>query len=146
MSAIASAQHVSAGVQIGTGPELYADYYGPYFLDNRSALHKWGPILYGREYTKASNQLAWGKTLGILGITFALSSALCFGNEIETGLALLGSGAIFCGVGIPLWVKGQKKMNVMEDDFSKRARDYMGISMNLTVGPTRNGIGLALNF
>ena len=145
ISAIASAQHVSAGVRIENGPGYYVDSYGPHCLEHSTSLHTWGPILYGRDYIKAENQLAWGKTLGILGIGVAISSVFCF-NELEAGFTVLGSGAVLAGVGIPLWVSGQKKINVMQDDFSKRARDYMGISMNLSVGPTRNGVGLALNF
>ena len=145
ISAIASAQHVSAGVRIENMPGYYSDIYGPHCLEHSTSLHTWGPILYGRDYIKAENQLSWGKTLGILGIGIAISSIFCF-EEPEAGFFVLGSGAVLAGVGIPLWVSGQKKINVMQDDFSQRARDYMGISMNLTVGPTRNGVGLALNF
>ena len=74
ISAIASAQHVSAGVRIENMPGYYADIYGPHCLEHSTSLHTWGPILYGRDYIKAENQLAWGKTLGILGIGVAISS------------------------------------------------------------------------
>ena len=42
ISAIASAQHVSAGVRIENVPGYYADIYGPHCLEHSTSLHTWG--------------------------------------------------------------------------------------------------------
>ena len=59
----------------------------------------------------------------------------------QRSAALAGS----LGVGIPLWVKGRKDLDWMLDDYAKRygPRPY---AASLSAGPTRNGVGIALNF
>ena len=57
------------------------------------------------------------------------------------------TGAAALGAGIPLWIKGNKKLNAIADDYNQRygGKAY-GYSPSLSVGTTGNGIGLALNF
>ena len=57
------------------------------------------------------------------------------------------TGAACLGVGIPLWIKGNRKLNAIADDYNQRyGRNAYGYKSSLSVGPTGNGIGLALNF
>ena len=57
------------------------------------------------------------------------------------------TGAACLGVGIPLWVKGDRQLNGIADDYNRNyGHRNLGYGSSLTVGPTRSGIGLALNF
>ena len=56
-------------------------------------------------------------------------------------------GAACIGVGIPLWVKGNRKLNAIADDYNQRyGRNAYGHASSLSIGSTANGVGLALNF
>lgn len=108
-----------------------------------------GYAIYGSRYRKAVSNKAWGITLSIVApvLGIATAGALDSGGVrtwvIVTGGVLVGGGAL--GAGIPLWVKGQKELDAMLDDYVKNYGPKPHAA-NLTAGPTRSGIGLALNF
>lgn len=128
-----------------------------------------GYSLYGKKYRKASNQFTWGMILTGIG-AFAISITtmdLIFSNREkndpdfqddffkENSESSNGAGyavgyaasAVCLGFGIPLWVKGNKKFNEIADDYNRNyGRRNLGYSSSVTVGPTRSGLGLALNF
>ena len=57
------------------------------------------------------------------------------------------AGAACLGAGIPLWIKGNRKLNAIADDYNQRyGRNAYGYKSSLSVGATGNGVGLALNF
>lgn len=127
-----------------------------------------GYSLYGGKYRKASNQYMWGMILTGLG-AFAVTMTtvdLIFSNRenndpnfqdeffkdhserSSTGYVvgyIAGAGCL--GAGIPLWIKADKAFNEIADDYNRNyGRRNLGYSSSVTVGPTRSGIGLALNF
>ena len=108
-----------------------------------------GYAIYGSRYRKAVSNKSWGITLCIVApvLGIATAGALDSGGVrtwvIVTGGVLVCGGAL--GAGIPLWVKGQKELDAMLDDYVKNYGPKPHAA-NLTAGPTRNGIGLALNF
>ena len=116
-----------------------------------------GVSMYGSKYRKAQNQLTMGGaallTTGIVcgamradynrGVAQMHNNFTNYGMgrsdsssmeavDIATGIA----GAAGLGAGITLLIKGNRKMNEIADDYNQR----------LNLGPTANGIGLALNF
>ncbi len=125
--------------------------------------------LYGSEYLKARDQYQGGLWLIIGGTALVISSAVCGAMEADynRGVASMNipssmrdggssnmgalyiaggvAGAACLGVGIPLLVKGNRKLNAIADDYNQRygAKSH---AASLTVGPTRSGLGLALNF
>lgn len=127
-----------------------------------------GYSLYGAKYRKASNQYFWGISLTGVGaaiIIFAATEHICqnrLNNDPDfqdnffkdhsnnTGGYIIGgyaAGAVCLGVGIPLWVKADKTFNEIADDYNRNyGRRNLGYSSSLTAGPTRSGLGLALNF
>lgn len=132
-----------------------------------------GVSLYGSDYLKARNQLMGGMWLtfsgagilaaSIIGGAFQAdfnaktarlhSNAAFFHDTYSSGgemtLYILGgiAGAACLGVGIPLWVKGNRKMNVLVDDYNQRyGRKAYGSAATLNLGATESGVGLALKF
>lgn len=103
--------------------------------------------LYGDRYTKARKQRNTGNILcylgGILLLEGALSAVVDGDAALTIGGLALGAGSL--GAGIPLLCKGNKGLNAIADDYNERV---MGSShkASLTLGPCRNGVGLALNF
>ena len=59
---------------------------------------------------------------------------------------IVGAGCL--GAGIPLWVKGNRGLRNIADDYNRTYinPDRNENSPNLSLGSTRSGIGLALNF
>ncbi len=59
-------------------------------------------------------------------------------------------GAACLGAGIPLWVKGNKKLGEIADDYNRNygtPRRSPGSGTSLNLGPTHSGgLGLSLNF
>ena len=132
-----------------------------------------GVSLYGSDYLKAQNQLTGGMWL-TFGGTALLASAIIGGafqadfnatsarmhansaffdspysSSGEMTLYIIGgiAGAACIGVGIPLWVKGGRKMNAIADDYNQRyGRNTFGSTATLNLGTTENGVGLALKF
>ena len=108
-----------------------------------------GYSIYGSRYRKAVSNKSWGITLCIVApvLGIATAGALDSGGVrtwvIVTGGVLVCGGAL--GAGIPLWVKGQKELDAMLDDYVKNYGPKPHAA-NLTAGLTRSGIGLALNF
>ena len=131
-----------------------------------------GVSLYGSEYLKASNQYQWGFWLTLGGATLLLSSVSFIAIQLdynrsvasmnmplhmrtenddsnmiayEAGVGLIGAACI--GVGIPLWIKGNRKLNAIADDYNQRyGKKAYGYSSSLSIGSTASGLGLALNF
>ena len=72
------------------------------------------------------------------------------GNDHSSGALYVAggiAGAACLGVGIPLWIRGNRKLNAIADDYNQRyGRNAYGYKSSLSVGPTGNGVGLALNF
>ena len=131
-----------------------------------------GVSLYGSDYLKAASQYQWGSWLTIGGAAVFLSS-ISFSamlsdynrsvasmdlpsswrtdNDTSSIRAFYGAmgliGAACIGVGIPLWIKGNRKLNVIADDYNQRyGRNAYGHNTSLSIGATGNGVGLALNF
>ena len=106
-----------------------------------------GYSIYGSRYRKARSTRGWGQVLSLVVAPLsAISMAYSLTRRSE-GAAMIG-GAILAGslgAGIPLWVKGQREMDIMLDDYVKRfgPKPY---SSSITAGPTMNGVGLAFNF
>ncbi len=106
-----------------------------------------GRSIYGSRYRKARSSKGWGQTLTLFAAplcgAFIGYSAIQHvkGGAIIGGVLLAGS----LGAGIPLWVKGQRELDDMLDDYAKRfgPKPY---SSSVTVGPTTSGVGLAYNF
>ena len=66
--------------------------------------------------------------------------------QMTPGIFALAAGiaGVAClGVGIPLWVKGDRKMNAMADDYNQR---FGAGKANLSLGSAPSGLGLTLNF
>ena len=123
------------------GPDYYND---PYILMTPQEQMS---IIYGSRYRKAKSRISGGVTLSLLAAPcLGVFSVLCFPNDLP-GLGAIGlAGTAACvGAGIALWVKGQREMDWILDDYAKNygPRPYS----SLTFGPTiSGGMGLALNF
>lgn len=105
-----------------------------------------GYSIYGSRYRKAKMNRGWGI---FLTTVVAPASALLAAQgmaEDSTGAAVIGLAGVLggFGCGIPLWVRGRHELDWMMDDYVRRYAPRPHSS--LTVGPTRNGMGLALNF
>ena len=113
----------------------------------RSLDREVGLNLYGSRYRKASSNKGWGMTLSCLVaplLFVATGSAIDRENEVAAiagGLAL--AGTLYGG--ITLWRKGQRELDAMLDDYAAKYAPRPRTA-SLSVGPTRNGMGLALNF
>ena len=115
---------------------------------------------------RAKDRYMWGMSLTCAGIggvimTIATHIALIGRDEFLSHNGMGGSGGYEAGIaagylasagcigaGIPLWVKGNKGLRKIADDYN---RTYVnpernGHSPNLSLGATGSGIGLALNF
>lgn len=109
-----------------------------------------GYSIYGSRYRKAKASYNWGIFLSCvaapvagIGIAYAMDGwtiapAWCVAGGLAVGGGILGAG-------IPLWVKGRKELDWMLDDYARRYGPKPH-SARLSAGPTRSGIGLALNF
>ena len=116
-------------------------------------VYRWRPLdreiglsLYGSRYRKASSNKGWGVTLScLLAPALLVGTGYALGQNL--GVAILGAASLAGTLygGIKLWRKGQRELDAMLDDYSVRyaPRPY---AASLSVGPTRNGVGLALNF
>ena len=120
-----------------------ADYFYMMPLEERLT------VLYGSAYRKASTKLWAGRGLCLLAAPLfgTMGLGVFFDDDIMTAMGTIGilgfAGSL--GAGIPLWVSGRKEMDVIIDDYARRyaPRPY---SSSLSVGPTLNGVGFALNF
>ena len=153
------------------------EYRWGHYYDRRGRLYAeqlqdyLGVSLYGSDYRKASSQYQSGLWLTIGGATLLVSSIISGamlsdhnravasmnmpssmrGNDHSSMGALYVAGGIAgaacLGAGIPLWIKGNRKLNAIADDYNQRyGRNAYGYKSSLSVGATGNGIGLALNF
>lgn len=154
----------------GTHPLDYrwGHYYNPYGRLSRGQIADYiGYSLYGSEYMQASNRYSWGIYLTCAGVGCILVTVAAHIASIEMesinnlhgiGSGISGSnagaaagyivGAGCLGAGIPLWVKGNRGLRKIADDYNRTYinPDRNENSPNLSLGSTRNGIGLALNF
>lgn len=105
-----------------------------------------GYSIYGSRYRKAKANKVWGMFLSV--IVAPLSGVLlAYGIDEDDGAAIIGGAALAgsLGAGIPLWVKGRRQLDWMLDDYVERYGPKPHATA-VTVGPTANGVGLALNF
>ena len=109
-----------------------------------------GYSLYGSRYRKAVASKGWGIFLSCVvapvaavGTAYALDGWTIRAEWCLAGAALVGGGIL--AVSIPMWSRGQKELDWMLDDYAQRfgPKPY---SASLKLGPTNNGMGLALNF
>ena len=159
------------------GPYGPLEYRWGHYYDRRGRLYAeqlqdyLGVSLYGSDYRKASSQYQSGLWLTIGGATLLVSSIISGamlsdhnravasmnmpssmrGNDHSSMGALYVAGGIAgaacLGAGIPLWIRGNRKLNAIADDYNQRyGRNAYGYKSSLSVGATGNGIGLALNF
>ncbi len=159
-----------------TGPYVFYDkeylgYWNGHFyrghrrLSQKEISDAIGYSLYGSKYRKAMNQYTYGVLLTISGaITVSLTTALaCINNDHNNDPAfqdpffkkrdntvgvIIGYvvGAACLGSGIPLWIKGNKGLNEIADDFNRNQKSSSQKDMSLILGKTSSGFGLALNF
>lgn len=147
----------------------WGGYYNHYGRLSESMLADYiGVSLYGSEYIRASNQYWWGVGLvgsGAVALIISLGVQLAdndlnnfaeskgMGGSYSSGYIagyVIGAGCI--GAGIPLWVKGSKKLRQIADDYNRNyldrhyGREDVGSKANLSLGATRSGFGLAFNF
>lgn len=159
------------------GPYGPLEYRWGHYYDRRGRLYAeqlqdyLGVSLYGSDYRKACSQYQCGLWLTIGGATLLVSSIISGamlsdhnravasmnmpssmrGNDHSSMGALYVAGGIAgaacLGAGIPLWIKGNRKLNAIADDFNQRyGRNAYGYKSSLSVGATGNGVGLALSF
>lgn len=123
-----------------------------------------GYSTYGSEYMRAKSNVYWGFSLtaggaavtlfgiGLLSAIlddnrFSDENGLHMHSSLAAGIVPMAVGAACLGVGIPLWVRGTRQMRAMVDDYNLNHREEeYGSRTSVTVGPTRSGLGLALNF
>ena len=129
------------GYEYGYGPIRY---HSGHFYDqrNKDMADIIGVSRYGSRYLKAKDQLEWGSLLTVTGAAM-LGGAIFFAANSSgmgtngSGYAVAGvAGAVGMAVGIPLWIKGNKKMHEIADDYNQ----------SLTIGSTPSGVGLSFNF
>ena len=159
------------------GPYGPLEYRWGHYYDRRGRLYAeqlqdyLGVSLYGSDYRKARSQYQSGLWLTIGGATLLVSSIISSAmlSDYNRGVASMNmpssmrsnehssvgalyvaggiAGAACLGAGIPLWIKGNRKLNAIADDYNQRyGRNAYGYKSSLRVGSTGNGIGLALNF
>lgn len=144
----------------------YYGIYGPieyrhgHYYDRRGIIREarmrdyLGVSLYGSDYLKAKDRLTGGILLTSAGGGCLIMAAIGLialnsapdGMEGPAQLFALSTGiasAACLGVGIPLWVKGNKQMNAMADDYNQR---FGAGKANLSLGSAPSGLGLTLNF
>lgn len=133
--------------------QIYVDPDGQNITIDRNT-YGWRPFddvvgysVYGSRYRKAKASKGWGIFLSVVAAPLS-GVLLAYGIDeggvapaVIGGVALAGS----LGAGIPLWVKGRRELDWMLDDYAERygPKPY---AASVTVGPTLNGVGLALNF
>lgn len=116
------------------------------------------------DYKKARNQFLWGSGLTVGGATLVLSAiaggtffAIMNSRYTEAGATtslssklpavFIGTGlagAACVGAGIPLWIKGNRELGAITDEYNRQFGHESNAS--LQVGITGNGIGFALRF
>lgn len=145
----------------------WGHYYDPYGYYTTDQLANYiGVSLYGSRYRKARGQYLCGACLvgaGVAALAFGIplifvasasgsyAAEAGFSHDSTPGaLAALGTltGVACLGTGIPIWVSGNRKLNAIADDYNQKygQRDFSSNGATLSVGPTRSGVGLALNF
>lgn len=158
------------------GDSLLEYRYGHYYIhdarvDAQIMSQMLGYSLYGDKYRTANLQYFWGMSLTLSGVTIlagtlvthlmdnAFNSGPAFDDPFfksnsssNTALYAVGYvlGAACLGAGIPLWVKGNKKLGEIADDYNRNygaPRRSPGSGTSLNLGPTHSGgLGLSLIF
>ncbi len=102
--------------------------------------------LYGDDYYKARSRRTAGHALTWTGTAvFTFGFLLLGGSGVpEAGAVIMGLGAASMATGIPILCSGNKILKGIAADYNSRlSPDY---KPSLTLGPCRNGVGLAFNF
>ena len=106
-----------------------------------------GYAVYGSRYRKAKSNCGWGIVLAAVVAPLSCAYFVYSLDRREAPGAIIGGTIMAAGLGagIPLWIKGQRELDWMLDDYTRRyaPKPY---SSSVTVGPTMNGMGLAFNF
>lgn len=153
------------------GPYGPLSFHWGYYYDRRGRVYEeqlrdyLGVALYGSDYLQARRQYQGGIGLTLGGaalLSFSLVSGAMLEDynrsSIRMGMGDLGhentgvtaailvvgglAGAAGLAVGIPLWVKGNRKLCALADDYNRR----VGQAPSLELGTTNNGVGVALRF
>lgn len=167
--------HRSPYVYDDFGPYGPIDYRWGNYYDRRGRIRSEeladyiGVSLYGSDYMKAKSQYFWGMSLttsgaallagalvgGLMAADYNRKSAAMMsgmsggGSRADGSLSVVSglAGAACLGAGIPIWIKGNRCLSRIADDYNRNyGRDRLGYSPSLSVGATGSGIGLALNF
>ena len=112
-----------------------------------------GYSIYGSRYRRAKANYGWGMFTTLAGTALSgLWTAFGIGNieyDDNSALVMCSTGAIALAAslwgGIHMWRRGRQELDWMLDDYALRygPRPY---AATFDFGPTRSGIGLALNF
>ena len=133
-------------------------------------LDYFGYFEYGSNYLRAKREVIWGMSLTAAGAAALVYGATSFfvtkdfntssmkqqnvwrhpdmGTDFpQTGnIVWMGIGAVCLGVGIPLWVSGDKQMLRMLDHYNENRRRHNS-EVSLHLGLTGNGgLGFSFNF
>lgn len=138
---------VGAKESVKINPNYFGptDMYGyPYYMSFEERM----TAIYGSRYRKAEMNRFTGMTITLMGAP-SCALLMAYGltewdSAATIGCAVLGAAGLVGSLwgGIKLWSKGRKDLDAMLDDYAKN----YGPRYSLSVGPTRSGIGLALNW
>lgn len=100
---------------------------------------------YENKYLTAKSRVRGGIALSILGFAGQVAGISMINmntNSVDgTGAFLIIGGGILFDIGMPLWIS-----NVIIMNNNKKAMNSTKATVDLSFGPTSNGIGLRLNF
>lgn len=139
-------------------PEGQMVFNGSYWIDgvrlNDGILKTMvGEEAFRKDYLKAKRMYRFGNSITCVGIgvialgagDMLLESIVNESGDvyqnIKTGLFISGTGLLITAVGLPLMVVGKKKSIEFTNRFNNGTYDA-----ELTLGPTTQGLGIALNF
>ncbi|MGI6073807.1 MAG: hypothetical protein ACOYEA_04095 [Fermentimonas sp.] len=140
-------------------------YNGPRRLDSQEVMDYFGYFEYGSKYLMAKRKVAWGISLAAIGlgaVAFGTSRYLINEDAPEFHDEFLQQSAnnispaeywvpwsigVAClGIGIPIWISGDKQILNMLDDYNSRRRKHkQELSLNIGITST-GGLGFILNF
>lgn len=138
-------------------------YDGHRRLHSDELLDYFGYSEYGTKYLVAKRKVTWGMSLTAVGAAATVFGASVYligkddkeffkGSEFMSSnisntdyILPLVAGVACLGVGIPIWISGDKQILRMLDTYNENRRDNRDVSLRL--GLTSSGaLGLCLNF